>query len=151
MGTPTTYSYDKDKVICTISPIPLSGLGAVTLSDLIGDGTVDVTWDSDIWLETKNAAGGGTRSLSKDRAATIKFTVPNESPVNKILDALRIADSTPPLAGSVTVAFMIREVINNKDTVFADQCWIKKIPDFQRAVQAQGTTWELRTLNCVKY
>lgn len=149
--TDNLYTYDFKKHTATFTPIPTTGFAAVILDNLFEGSEISVEWDSDDWNESKNIGGGGTRSRSNDNAATIKFTLPKESNLNDLLLALRNADTAGALSGSVVGSFMLRNLLNNQETVYADQVWIKGMPATVVGQSTTGIEWTLRTFNAVKY
>lgn len=144
-----TYTYDLKQHSFILAPFATSGFSAIVLDDLSEGSSLSITFDSDAWLEKKNATGGGTRSRSNDLSASVKFSVPKESNLNKKLTAILNADTAGDLSGAVMCTFTAKNNLNNEETAFADECWIKKSPDRSYEQNATDIEWEVRTFNMV--
>lgn len=146
-----SYSYDFLKNTFTFTPLGTTGFAAISFDNLFEGTGVEVEFDSDAWMETNNVGGGGTRSLSHNKSASIKVTLPKEDVRNDLLLEILNADTAGDLSGTVTGSFMIRSLANNEQVIFADVCWIKRQPNEVYNAEATGIEWEFRTKNCVRY
>ena len=128
------YTYDFKKHTITY--------GIIIIEDLLSEATFES--GADLWLETKNIGGGGTRSKSNDKSGTFKFSINSSSPINAQLNAMIKADD---LTGAGTAPFMVKNLLNNEEVLFADQAWIKKLPSRTFGQEETGVEYEISSFN----
>lgn len=83
------------------------------------------------------AGGEGVRTQNRNRSGTVTVTLLASSSSNDILSAIAAADE---LAGTGVGALFLKE-LNGTTVVSAQNAWIQKRPDVQRAKEAGVVEW----------
>lgn len=125
-----TRTYDPAKNI-------FSFLGNLIASGYAKGTFIKVTRNSDSFTLDKGPAGDGVRSKTNDKSAIVELTLQATSQANDVLSALAVADE---LSASAIGPLFIKET-NGTMKCAAENAWIKKQPDLERAEASGSTTW----------
>lgn len=126
--------YDPQEVNASLSGIPLSGFGEDTF--------IEITNESESFVDVAGVDGDVSRSKTGDRRATIKFTLMQTSESNDLLSALAELDENSP-GGAGVGALSIKD--NSGRALYeAPHAWIQKPPDASFGKQAGPRVWTVR-------
>ena len=125
-------TYDPEKVDVVFNGTPIDGFGAGTF--------IKVSRNEDGWTFQPSNSGGGARSRNPNRSGTIEFTLHTASPANGYLSAYAVADE---LSGSGVGEFYVTDRSSLATECSAQNAWIKKFPDWEKAKETGEVTWVL--------
>lgn len=130
----TTRIYDSKKVACSLAGLPLSGYA---------DGNfLEVTYDSDQFVDVIGTDGTVSRSKSNDLRATVTIRLMQTSPSNDVLSALLQVDLNAD-GGAGVGAFMVTDV-QGTTLLIGENAWIMKFPDQNFGREAQERSWTIK-------
>lgn len=110
-----------------------------------GEGTyITATFNEAQWIIRIGADGTPTRTRNANRSGKITITLQRESKSNTYLVALAKLDYASALG---VVPLLVKDNNNtaNKSFVLAEQAWIEKMPDFERAKESGDIVWTFET------
>lgn len=130
---PGMQTFDPNEFFVNLYAVPMTQFAKGTY--------VEITYDSDAFIDEVGANGNVVRILSTDYRATMKFTLMSESPSNDVLSTALQIDR---LTGSNTTQALCQDG-RGTSIATANQAWIKKAPD-QAFSSSEATTrvWEIR-------
>lgn len=115
----------------------LSFLGNLFASGFGPDTFMKVTRNEEGFSLQMGVNGDGVRSKNNNQSGRVEFTVLQNSQANDILSALAAQDE---LAGTAIGPLFIKQA-NGTTRVSAQNAWIVKQPDIERAKEAGTVTW----------
>jgi hypothetical protein len=127
-------TYDPKKVIVSALGNAIGGFAPGTF--------IKVSRAEDAFMLTVGSDGIGTRTKNANRSGTIEITLMASSPLNDVLQAAAILDDA---TGNGVGPMQIKDLKSVTSLVHAANCWIKKLPDFERAKELGEITWTLES------
>ena len=127
-------TYDPKNVTVTFNSTLVDGFGPDTI--------IKATRNQDGWTYQPSNSGRGARSRNPDKSGRIEITLGNHSAANALLWAIAEADE---LTGEGVGEVLIKDRSTSTAQVQAENAWIMKLPDWERAKEAGVTTWILET------
>lgn len=118
--------------------------GGATLDGFAEGSFVTITPQNPDFTYQTNSDGGGTRSASSDRSATMTVTLAMTSETNDILSAFHNEDRNTP--GGVLREFQVKDLLGNT-ICSAETAWITQFPDVEFAQESGSRAWEFGTDN----
>lgn len=109
------------------------------LIDGFAPGTfVKVSRNEDGWSFQPSNSGGGARSRNPNRSGRFEFTLLAASPSNAVLSAFADADE---LTGEGVGEVLVKDRSTSAAKCQAQNGWIVKYPDYERAKETGEITW----------
>lgn len=127
-------TYDPTKVTLSI-------LGN-TITGYAPDSFVKVSRAEDGFMLTIGADGRGARTRNANKSGQIEITLLAASVSNDVLSALAVLDE---LTGQGVGPALIKDSSSLLSVAAAQNSWIKKIPDLERAKELGNVTWVIET------
>jgi len=124
-----SQTYDPQKVVLSVVGNAIVGFAAGTF--------VKCSRDEDAFTKTVGAGGDVARTRNANRSGSIEITLLASSPSNDVLSALAAKDE---LSGTGVGPAMIKDG-SGTALASAQNCWVKKLPDFERAKELGETVW----------
>lgn len=125
-----TRTYNPKKILASFNGVPIGGYA---------DGTfMKIEFADDSFKEKVGASGEVARAQSANNMATATFTLLSTSPTNDLLMQIAAQDK---LLGTGQGAFMVKDA--NGTSLASGNAWIKKVPDWEAAVEISNTVWVL--------
>ena len=124
-------TYDPLRVVVTFGGITITGFGPDTF--------VKVSRDEDAFTKQVGAGGDVTRTRNQNRSGSVEITLQATSPSNDELTAIAKADEV----GGIGIApFQVKD-LNSTTLCGAQNAWVKKMPDMERAKETGVAVWVL--------
>lgn len=101
------------------------------------DTFIKASRNEDGFTLAKGVSGEGTRTKNNNHSGTVEYTTMASSQTNDILSAIAAADE---LLG-IGVGPLFMKELNGTSVLHAQNAWIKKLPDTERAKEAGEVTW----------
>lgn len=117
--------------------------------DGFGAGTfIKASYNEEGWSFQPSNSGSGTRSRNPNESGRVEVTLQYASPSNAVLTTFALADKK---SGTGVAELMVKDRNTQSAKVTAENAWIIKIPDFERAKESGEITWifESDALNIV--
>lgn len=133
-------TYDPTEVTVSYNGLTIDGYAAGTFVKAMRNG--------DGWTLQMGNSGSGARSRNPDKSGRLEFTLLTSSPANASLMAFAIADE---LSGSGVGECQVKDRGTLLGKVAAQNAWIVKIPDWERAKEVGEVTWTIETDNLQVY
>lgn len=127
-------TYDPTRVLVSFKGVPLDGFAAGTF--------IKVARNEDGWTFQPSNSGGGARSRNPNKSGTIEITLHTASPANGYLSTFAVADE---LTAEGVGEFMVKDMSTNGAICNAQNAWIKKFPDWERAKETGEVTWVIES------
>lgn len=127
-------TYDPTNVNVSFNNAIISGFGPGSL--------IKVSRNEDTWSYQPSNSGGGARSRNPNKAGKIEITLLASSPSNGVLSAFAKADE---LRGEGVGAFFVKDRSTEDAKCQAQNAWIVKVPDWERAKEIGEVTWTLES------
>jgi hypothetical protein len=127
-------SYDPTEVTVSFNGVTIDGFGPDTF--------VKASRNEDGWSLQVGNSGSGARSRNPNRSGTVEFTLLSSSPANALLQAIAIVDE---LSGAGVGECVVKDRNTLLSKVTAQNAWVKKIPDLERAKENGNITWMIET------
>lgn len=127
-------TYSPQTVNTSFLGAPIDGYGPDTF--------IKVAFDEDQWTYQPSNSGGGARSRNPNRAGTIEITLLASSPSNGYLSAIAIRDRQ---LGTGVGSFLVKDRATAAASCDAQNAWVQKMPDWERAKEIGQVTWILRS------
>lgn len=107
--------------------------------DGYGPGTfIKVSRNEDGWTFQPSNSGGGARSRNPNKSGRFEFTLLLASPSNAVLSDIAADDEKD---GSGVGEVQVKDRSTDAANCFAQNGWIVKIPDWERAKEVGEVTW----------
>lgn len=116
-------------------------VGTNIISGFAKDTFIKVARAEDAFVMDVGVDGEGTRSKSNNKMGTFEITLMQSSASNDVLSALALSDE---LSNGGLVPVMLRDA-SGRSLYAAEQAYIKKIPDSERARVVGSHVWVLET------
>ena len=129
-------TYDPTENTTSFNGTPIDGYGPGTF--------IKVTRNVDSYTLQMGNSGVGARSKSPDKSGTIEITLLASSPANGLLSAIQQQDE---LTGEGVGEFLVKDRSTLTAKCQAQNAWIKKPPDWERAKEVGEVTWVLESDN----
>lgn len=130
----TTRIYDSKKVAVSLAGLPLGGYA---------DGNfLEITFDSDQFVDVIGTDGEVSRSKANDLRATATIRFMQTSPSNDLLSALLQSDLNSD-GGAGIGAFMVTDV-QGTTLLLGENAWVVKWPDQNFGREAQERAWTIK-------
>ncbi len=97
--------------------------------------------NEDAYTLSVGADGLGARTRNANRSGTIEITLKADSPSNDLLSAQAALDE---LSGEGVGAALVKDGTGTT-VASAENAWIKKLPDIERAKELGEVTWTFET------
>lgn len=127
-------SYDPTENVIVFNGAIIDGYGP--------DSFIKVSRNSEAWTLQMGNSGTGARSRNPDRSGKVEVTLLASSPSNGVLSAMALADE---LRGEGVGEFMVKDRGTETAKCNAENMWITKQPDWERAKETGTTTWTFET------
>lgn len=127
-------TYDPEKVDVVFNGTPIDGFGPGTF--------IKVSRNEDGWSFQPSNSGGGARSRNPNRSGRFEFTLLAASPSNGFLNAFAVADE---LTGEGVGEVYVRDRSSLAAECSAQNGWIVKFPDYERAKETGEVTWVIES------
>lgn len=124
-------TYDPLRVSVTFGGEDLTGFGPDTI--------IKVSRNEDGWSMQVGAGGDVARTRNQNRSGSAEITLMATSPSNDDLTAIAKSDET---AGNGIGPFQVKD-LNSKTLCSAQNAWVKKFPDMERAKETGVCVWVL--------
>lgn len=133
-------TYDPQKTSITFDGATLVGYGGSTF--------MKASRNEDAYTLTVGADGRAVRTRNANRSGRMEITLLGSSPANDILQAIAEDDE---LSGTGVGTFMFKDA-SGTALASAQNAWVVKIPDLERAKEMGEVTWVIETdlLNLVQ-
>lgn len=129
-------SYDPTEVTQVFNGVIIDGYAPDTF--------IKASRNNDGWTLQMGNSGSGARSRNPDKSGTVEFTLLTSSPANAFLMAFAQADE---LSGAGVGEYQAKDRGTLLAKVSAQNAWIKKIPDWERAKEVGNVTWTIESDN----
>lgn len=126
----TLGTYDPTEQDVVFNGIPIDGFAPGTF--------IKVSRNEDGWSFQPSNSGGGARSRNPNRSGRFEFTLLAASPSNGFLNAFAVADE---LSGQGVGEVYVRDRSSLACECSAQNGWIVKFPDYERAKEMGEVTW----------
>ena len=123
-------TYDPTEQEVVFNGIPLDGFAPGTF--------IKVMRNEDGWSFQPSNSGGGARSRNPNRSGRFEFTLLAASPSNGFLSAFALADER---TGEGVGEVMVKDRSSTNAYCLAQNGWIVKYPDWERAKEMGEVTW----------
>jgi hypothetical protein len=130
----TLGTYDPTEVMVSFKGIPIDGFAAGTF--------IKVSRNEDGWTFQPSNSGGGARSRNPNRSGRIEITLHAASPANGYLSAFAVADE---LTAEGVGEFQVKDMSSTASFCLAQNAWIMKFPDWERAKETGEVTWVIES------
>jgi hypothetical protein len=130
----TLGTYDPNEQDVVFKGIPIDGFAPDTF--------IQVTRNEDSWTFQPSMSGGGARSRNPNKSGRITLTLLAASPANGFLSAFVVADE---LTGEGVGECMIKDRSSAGAFCLAQNAWIIRPPDFERAKETGTVTWVIES------
>lgn len=127
-------TYDPKDVIVVVKAKQIDGFAPGTF--------IKVSRNEDAFTFQPSNSGGGARSRNPNKSGTVEITLLNSAPSNATLSAQALADE---LSASGVGEFLVKDRRTDGAQCQAQNMWIKKVPDWERAKELGETTWTFET------
>jgi hypothetical protein len=104
---------------------------------------IRVSYNADAYTLSVGSDGQAARTLNADKSATFEITLMASSPTNDLYSAQATADR---LAGTGVHKGMVKDA-SGTARASAENLWIKKAADMERAKELGTATWVFETDN----
>jgi hypothetical protein len=127
-------SYDPTEVVIVFNGAIIDGYGP--------DSIIKASRNNDTWTLQMGNSGSGARSRNPDKSGKVEFTLLTSSPANAVLSAFVVADE---LRGEGVGEFQVKDRSTSVAKCSAENAWIVKPPDWERAKEVGTITWTLES------
>lgn len=124
-------TYDPELVVITF--------GSITATMFGPDTFCKVSRDEDTFTKQVGSDGKVVRSRNRNRSGTIEITLQALSPTNDLLSAMHKLDEE---SGTGVAPFQVKD-LNTTTLCSAQNAWVKKPPDMERAKETGVCVWVL--------
>lgn len=124
-----TRTYDPGEHLCSFLAVPLSAWGTDTF--------IMASRAEDAFSMTVGAGGEVARNRNRNRTGSVTVTLLASSPENDLLSAIAVADE---LRGEGVGPLFVKDRLGTT-LVHAENAWIRKMPDLERAKETGQIEW----------
>lgn len=130
-------TYDPKEILVIVGIRQMTGFA---------DGTgVKVSRNEDAWTVQSGVTGETARSKNNNRTGSVEISLLQTAEDNQYLSDLALLDEN---ANAGAVPLTVKD--NNGNTIlFAENAWVKKMPDVEYGKEAGPRTWVFETDNLV--
>lgn len=108
------------------------------IQEFAPDTFISAKRDEDAYSKQVGAKGETTRTRNANKGGSIEITLMQQSPSNDVLSALAVLDE---LSGTGVGEAQVTDATTTATLAHAQNAWVKKIADLDRAKEAGTVSW----------